>query len=172
MRSRGSTSPRERPAPALILADGNRVAQTTMGTFLGGLILVTAAVGNAAAWAPVAAIAVGSVLGPAWLVLVVRAVRSRVEISTAGVRVRRVFSTRTIPAQDYDGATWNPTIFPSPGASLAVRRKSGRPVSAPTALSMLNNPMRPVDDEIAEIGQLIAAALTGPPAASHPCPMP
>ncbi|GEO28278.1 hypothetical protein TAE01_00880 [Terrabacter aerolatus] len=165
---RRSTSPGGPPPAALILADDFRVLQITMATIVIGLIAVAIAVGNAADWAPWAGIASAIVLVPAWLLLVVRAGRSRVEVSTGGVRVRRVFSTREIAPQDYDGVTWNPSIFPVQGASLAVRRKSGRPVSAPSAIGMLKNPLRTVEDEVAEIGEQVAAWLSGPPAGSHP----
>lgn len=134
---------------------------------MAGLILIGASTGNLAERAPLAAMALAIVLVPAWLVLLVRAARARVEVSPAGVRVRRVFSTRTIGVDDYDGVTWNATLFPA-GVSLAIRRRSGRPVSAPSAIGMLHDPLRPVEDEVAEIGQQIALALSGPPAGSLP----
>lgn len=152
----------------LVLADGYRVAQAALGTALIGLIPVAITVGNATDWAPWAGIVSASVLLPAWLVLVVRAARSRVAVSPAGIQVRRVFSTRTITPEDYDGVTWSPTLFPSAGASLAIRRKSGRPVSAPAAMSMVKKPFRPVENEVAELGEQITVWLTGPPAGSHP----
>ncbi|WP_186815110.1 PH domain-containing protein [Terrabacter aerolatus] len=104
-------------------------------------------------------------LVPAWLIAIVRATRARVEVSSDGLRIRRVFGTRTIPAADYDGVTYNLTVFP-PGPSLAIRRTSGHPVSAPSALDMREHPLKSLDDEVAELGQLIAAALGGPSAGS------
>lgn len=171
MRPRRSTSLVGSPPAALILADDYRVMMTTMGTIVVGLILVATAVGDAAAWTPWAGVASAIVLLPAWLLLIVRAARSRVAVSTGGIVIRRVFSTRTIAPEDYDGVTWNPTLFPSAGASLAIRRKSGRPVSAPTAMGISRKPLRPLEDEVAEIGKQIAVWLTGPPAGSPPYPV-
>lgn len=170
MRRRRSISPDGAPAATLILADDVRVVQTTMATIVIGLVAIAIEVGSAAGWAPWAGIASAVVLLPAWLLLVFRAGRSCVEVSPAGVRVRRVLSTREIARQDYDGVTWNPTLFPTPGASLAIRRKSGRPVSAPSAMGVLKNPLRPIEEEVAEIGAQVTVWLTGPAAGSHPHP--
>lgn len=157
--------------PTLVLVHVRRTLDTLVGTFLGGLVLIGSTAGNLANWSPQAGMMLAAVLIPAWLVAIVRAVRARVEVSPAGLRIRRVFSTRTIPAADYDGVTWNLTFFP-PGASLAIRRKSGHPVSAPSAMDMREHPLNTLDDEIAELGQLIIAALSGPPTASGPYPVP
>lgn len=148
-----------------------RTLDTLVGTFLGGLVLIGSTAGNLANWSPPAGIVLAGVLVPAWLVAIVRAMSARVEVSSASLRIRRVFSTRTIPAADYDGVTYNLTFFP-PGASLAIRRKSGSPISAPSAMDMREHPLKTLDDEVAELGQMIAAALNGPPAASRPHPVP
>lgn len=107
-----------------------RTLDTLVGTFLGGLVLIGSTAGNLANWSPPAGIVLAGVLVPAWLVAIVRAMSARVEVSSASLRIRRVFSTRTIPAADYDGVTYNLTFFPrarpSPsGASPALR--SARP---------------------------------------------
>lgn len=88
------------------------------------------------------------------------------------MRIRRVFSTRLIPADDYDGVTWNATLFPSGGASLAIKLRSGHPISAPSTLATWANPLASIEEEIPHVGRLIETALTGPPAASHPYPPP
>ncbi|GAA2477182.1 hypothetical protein [Terrabacter carboxydivorans] len=78
---------------------------------------------------------------------------------------------RRTSAADYDGVTWNLTLFP-PGASLAIRRTSGRPVSAPSALDLRQDPLKTLDEEVAELGQLIVTALNGPPPPGGPHPAP
>jgi hypothetical protein len=139
---------------------------TVVGTLLGGVIVIGSLAGVLDSAFPPAAVGVAGVLLPAWLVTMVRAARARVEVSPGGLRIRRVFSTRTISAADYDGVTWNLTFFP-PGASLAIRRKSGPPVAAPSAMDMREHPLKTLDEEVSGLGELIAAALGGPPAVSQ-----
>src|SRR6476469_8302754 len=102
MRPRSTTPPRgASPAPpTLVLVHVRRTLDTLVGTFLGGLVLIGSTAGNLANWSPPAGIVLAGVLVPAWLVAIVRAMSARVEVSSASLRIRRVFSTRTIPAAD------------------------------------------------------------------------
>lgn len=170
----GSTTARPRvysAAPTLVLVHGRRTSDTLVGAFLGGVVMIGSTTGTLADRSVPAAIALACILIPAWVVVIVRAAQARVEVSPVGLQIRRVFSTRVVPAADYDGVTWNLTLFP-PGASLAIRRTSGRPVSAPSALDLRQDPLKTLDEEVAELGQLIVAALNGPPPPGGPHPAP
>ena len=145
--------------PPRVLVDSRRTTATAVATFAAPLVLVILPVVSGPGWFPMAAIPII----PLWVWLIVRAARSRVEVTPEAVTVHRVFSTRTVPASDYDGVTWTIALFPTSGVSLQIRRKSGRPITAACVPSFTRGAFTvPVEDEVASLGQEIEATLVVP----------